>query len=80
MNYELSGTVMCMAGLPIENATVVIDNKFSLTNERGEFSIQNIPPGQYTLKVVHRRYFTLFQDVQVTGNLPGTVVYLKRIP
>jgi len=69
-----------MAGLPIENATVVVDNKFSLTNERGEFSIQNIPPGQYTLKVVHRRYFTLTQDVQVTGNLPGTVVYLKRIP
>ena len=80
MNYEMAGTVLCMAGLPIENATVVIDNKFSLTNERGEFSIKNIPPGSYTLKVVHRKYFTLLQDVQVNINLPGTIIYLKRIP
>ena len=80
MNYEMSGTVLCMAGLPIENATVVIDNKFSLTNEHGEFSIKNIPAGAYTLKVIHRKYFTLIQDVQVNSNLPGTVIYLKRIP
>lgn len=69
-----------MQGLPIENATVAIDNKFSLTNEDGEFLIKNISPGLHNLKVIHRRYYTLKQDVQVTSDLPGTEIYLKRIP
>ena len=77
----MSGVVLCMAGLPIENATVVVDNKFSLTNENGEFIIKDIPEGVYTLKVIHRKYYTLIQDnVQVRSDLPGTVIYLKRIP
>jgi len=80
MSYEISGTVVCMTGAPVENATVAINNKFSLTNENGVFSIKNIPEGNYTLKVVHRRYFTLQQAVHVTSDLHGTVIYLKLIP
>jgi hypothetical protein len=79
MDYTMSGTVLCMAGIPIENATVVVDNKFSLTNENGEFSISGISEGHNVLKVIHRKYYTLIQDVQVRSNLPGTIIYLKRI-
>ena len=74
----MSGTVVCMQGLPVENATVVIDNKFSLTNENGEFSIANISTGNHTLKVIHRRYLTFLLDVFVGSDLPGTTIYLKR--
>lgn len=69
-----------MAGIPIENATVVIDSKFSLTNENGEFLIGDVSGGHHVIKVVHRKYYTLFQDVFVNSDLPDTVIYLKRLP
>lgn len=80
MSYEISGVVLCMSDLPIENATVAIDGKFSLSNEHGEFLIRNVTAGAHTLKVVHRRYYTLQQDVTVMSDLPESKIYLKRIP
>jgi len=80
MDYQISGTVVCMAGAPVENATVVINNSFSLTNEYGEFLIKNVPAGNYTLKVVHRKYYTLQQPVYVNSDLHGTIIYLKLLP
>lgn len=49
----LSGTVLYKNGSPVEMATVYITDKpyYAYTSEKGEFSIQNIPFGNYTLNV-----------------------------
>jgi uncharacterized membrane protein/plastocyanin len=40
---------------------------FAITNEKGEFSIKNLPEGKYTLEAWHEVFGTQKQDVTVTA-------------
>ncbi len=55
---------------------VVAEHPFyALTNHQGEFSLDNVPPGQYTLQVWHESLGVVTKDVTVaeTGITPVTV-------
>jgi plastocyanin len=48
---------------------VVLGNPyFTLTNKKGEFVIDNIPPGKYTLKTWHEKFKPVSIEVTVTPN------------
>ncbi|MFQ5965644.1 MAG: carboxypeptidase regulatory-like domain-containing protein [Candidatus Scalinduaceae bacterium] len=48
---------------------VVLDNPyFTLTNKKGEFMIDNVPPGKYTLKTWHEKYKPVSMKVTVEPN------------
>jgi hypothetical protein len=52
-NYSVSGKIM-QEGKPLPNASVSLDKRIDLTaqtNSDGEFSIDNVPKGEYTLSV-----------------------------
>jgi hypothetical protein len=79
MVYKISGTVACCGGYPVENATIVIDDKFALSDENGNFVISNITPGNHEIQVVHRKYQTLSTQVDVNRNIENAILYIKYI-
>ena len=51
----------------MENWLYVVKNPyFALTDEKGQFVIDNIPPGDYTLRAWHPMLGLQEQEVQVT--------------
>ncbi|TXH22831.1 MAG: TonB-dependent receptor [Chitinophagaceae bacterium] len=54
---KISGTVINNDGVSITRATIILENieenasKKSLTNEKGDYSLENIPQGTYILKI-----------------------------
>ena len=62
------------------NAWVVVaDHPFyALTNEQGEFVLDNLPPGQYTLRVWHESLGTLRKDVTVGDGVTAVTVEMGR--
>jgi plastocyanin len=48
---------------------------YTLTNEAGEFIIENVPPGKYTLQLWQETLGTMTQEVTVSGD--GTNVNLR---
>ncbi|MFQ5454083.1 MAG: carboxypeptidase regulatory-like domain-containing protein [Candidatus Zixiibacteriota bacterium] len=54
---------------------VVLDNPyFTLTDKTGEFMLDNVPPGNYTLKTWHEKYKPVSQQVTVKPNQTVKVV------
>jgi len=54
---------------------VVLDNPyFTLTDRTGEFMLDNVPPGSYTLTTWHERYKPVSQQVTVKPNQTVKVV------
>ncbi len=54
---------------------VVLNNPyFTLTDKTGEFAIDNVPPGKYTLKTWHEKYKPVTQQVTVKPNQTVKVV------
>jgi hypothetical protein len=48
---------------------VVLDNPyFTLTDKSGEFTIDNIPPGKYTLKTWHEKFEPVSMEITVGPN------------
>ena len=43
---------------------------FAVTDETGAFSIEGLPPGEYTLQAVHERFGT--QEMQFTVEAGGS--------
>ncbi|HKY09549.1 MAG TPA: carboxypeptidase regulatory-like domain-containing protein [Candidatus Binatia bacterium] len=46
---------------------------YAVTNEKGEFSLENVPPGKYTLRVWQESLGNMSQEVVVAPNAPTTV-------
>ena len=67
-NHEpvLSGTAVL---LHAKDSTYVDGN---ISNAKGVFSIPNLKPGNYILKVTYIGYYTLFKNVYLTGKNPVT--------
>jgi plastocyanin len=50
---------------------------YAVTNERGEFALENVPPGSYTLQVWHESLGTLRKDVAVTDGVSPVSVEMR---
>ncbi len=51
----------------------VVKGPYSITNQKGAFRIENIPPGDYTLSAWQETYGTQTQKVTVAAGKPATV-------
>jgi len=79
-NLTLSGILVDKANHePIVSGTVVLlhakDSTYvggNISNAKGEFSLQNLNPGSYILKVTYISYLTIFKNVVLTGKDPVT--------
>ncbi len=50
---------------------------YAVTNERGEFALENVPPGNYTLQVWHEILGMLKKDVAVTDGVAAVIVEMR---
>jgi hypothetical protein len=50
---------------------------YVVTNERGEFALENVPPGNYTLRVWHESLGTQKTDVAVTDGVSPVTVEMR---
>ena len=66
----VNGTVKDTAGVPLSNVQVVISgaNRTALTDDRGHFSIEGLPPGVYHLDFIRIGYFAAHEVVTVTAS------------
>ena len=68
--YSISGQITDAAtGAGIENATVVIGQKFALTNQHGFYTITGVPGGTLRVTVLQRYYQKFESLVDIDGNL-----------
>jgi len=71
---ELTGHVVNVEGEPLSDVTVQIINNFdqkeikTKTNALGDFSVSDLTPGKYTLKVTYVSYKSDVKTVQVLTN------------
>ncbi|WP_411280300.1 TonB-dependent receptor [Gemmatimonas sp.] len=65
----VTGTVKDTAGAPLSNVQVVVSgaNRSALTDDRGQFSIEGVPPGVYHLDFIRIGYFAAHEVVTVTA-------------
>ncbi|MBV7530881.1 TonB-dependent receptor [Chitinophaga sp. sic0106] len=68
-NGAISGIVTTNDGHPAINVTVTVEHTKlgSISNEKGEYTIKNIKPGSWTLKVTSVGAVTQFKEVNVTA-------------
>ena len=66
----VNGIVRDTAGVPLSNVQVVISgaNRTALTDDRGHFSIEGLPPGIYHLDFIRIGYFATHEVVTVTAS------------
>jgi len=58
---------------------VVAEHPFyALTNETGEFIIENVPPGKYTLQLWQETLGTVTQEVTVSGDSTSVAVRMQK--
>jgi plastocyanin len=51
---------------------------YAVTNEQGEFSLENVPPGKYTLQIWQESLGTVTQEVTVGNKATATVTVEMR--
>jgi hypothetical protein len=58
---------------------VVAEHPFyAVTNDRGEFALENVPPGTYTLQVWHESLGVVKKDVAVSDDVTTLTVEMVR--
>jgi hypothetical protein len=51
---------------------VVVKGPYAITDEKGSYTINNVPPGSYTVTAWQEMYGTQTQKVTVAAGKPGT--------
>jgi iron complex outermembrane receptor protein len=71
----VSGTIKTSDGLPVAYASVGLKNtnKVSQTNENGSFSIKNVAPGNYTIKISAIGLVSQEKSIVVTEGQPTEI-------
>jgi plastocyanin len=58
---------------------VVAEHPFyTLTNDKGEFTLDNVPPGAYTLQIWHESLDAMKKDVSVSDGVTAVTVEMVR--
>jgi len=72
--------IQCNVHAEMSAFVAVFDNPyFTVTLKDGNFEIDNIPPGNYTLKTWHERFESVTQEVRVeTGKITDVSFVLKK--
>ncbi len=73
-------SILCNVHAEMSAFVVVLDNPyFVVTLRDGNFRIDNIPPGEYTLKTWHEKFKTVAQEVRVeTGKTTNVNFVIKK--
>ena len=67
-------TILCPIHVEMMGYIIVLQNPFfALTDERGHYKIDNVPPGNYTLGMWHERGRTQTRPVTVGSGVPATI-------
>jgi TonB-linked SusC/RagA family outer membrane protein len=76
----LGGKVRSETGAPLAGATVTLEGtkKGGITNNNGEFLLQDVKPGKYTLEVSFVGYEIYKEDIVVTGHTTNIFAVLKQ--
>lgn len=78
--YTLRGVVHDAGSDPLTNSQVLIRGQQSvntLTNENGEFVVENLPAGKYVLRITHLGFEPYAEDIQITSDQSIVVVLQK---
>ena len=60
---------------------VLNTSHYAVSDDDGEFSIKDLPPGKYTVTAWHEQFGTQSQDVTVAGgDAKGTNFVFKAVP
>ncbi len=72
--------ILCNVHAEMSAFVAVFDNPyFIVTLKDGNFKIDNIPPGNYTLKAWHEKFESVTQEVRVeTGKMTDVSLVLKK--
>ncbi|NJO91924.1 MAG: TonB-dependent receptor [Chloroflexia bacterium] len=67
---NLKGKIVDPKGVPLEGAFIQIlnFNYQTISNEKGEFEITNVPQGNYKLVIKYLGYETHYQQIDLAGN------------
>ena len=67
----LTGQILDNSHLPVENATITIpaEGMYGLSDDRGNFKIDDVPPGIITIYVIHRHFQKFETDLHLGGDL-----------
>ena len=65
---NIQGQVLDDNGFSVKTATVSIDNKIAMTDDRGHFCIENVPAGSFFLIAEHRDYTQFIMPIVVSGD------------
>lgn len=82
--YSLSGKVIGVDNIPIPYSDVVLQDKDSvvvqwgLTDEEGKYTIENIKPASYTLKVSIVGYATKKTEIVVDSDITDQITVLEQ--
>lgn len=79
--FSVSGRVIEeKSGAPLGGVVVTLDDNFlwAVTDEKGDYSILNVPKGKYTLKVSCLGFVDEVRQIEVNGDVSGIVVKLKE--
>lgn len=79
--FSVSGRVVeDRSGAPMGGVVVTLDDNFlwAVTDEKGDFSILNVPKGKYTLKVSCLGFVDDVRQIEVNANVSGIAVKLKE--
>lgn len=75
--FDVAGSqavILCNVHPEMEAYVVVLQNSyFSLTDKDGNFKIENVPPGTYTLKVWNEKYKAKDQTITISASGKLTV-------
>ncbi|WP_431213589.1 carboxypeptidase-like regulatory domain-containing protein [Puia sp. P3] len=77
---EIAGIVRNDEGAPLAGATIEIKglNKRGQTNEKGEFTLKNVPNGKYSVEISFVGYEKFVTEVKVEDNVFRLFAELKR--
>ena len=78
----VTGVVKDTAGAPLSNVQVVVSgaNRSALTDDRGRFAVDGLPPGVYHLDFIRIGYFAAHEVVTVSaGAAPVQVTVTMRV-
>jgi hypothetical protein len=72
---RIIGKVVDVNNQPVENATITIPTAglFALSDEHGDFVIDNVPAGIQTLYTIHRNFQKFAADVHLSEDMNVTL-------